>query len=72
MDLLLKRGRFLFFTGATLFFPGVVYLGLFMTFGNNTTIFTDVGFVMSGIFVIIGLPFLLLAGAVLFKNRRMI
>ena len=67
---LLKRGRSLFFIGAMLFFPGVVYLGLFVTYGNASSIFTEVGFAMSGIFILVGLPMLLLAGAVLFKNRR--
>ena len=72
MDLLLKRGRTLFFTGALLFFPGVVYLGLFITFGNDNFAFTEVGLFISAILVIVGLPLLLLAGAVLFKNRRMV
>ena len=71
MDLLLKRGRFLFFVGAILFFSGIVYLGLFITFGNSS-VFTNIGFGMSIIFTIIGLPLLLMAGAVLFKNRRII
>ena len=72
MDSLLKKGRFLFFIGTLLFFPGVVYLGTFITFGERYSVFTDIGLLMSGIFIIIGLPLLLLAGAVLFKNRRRI
>ena len=70
MDMLLKKGRFLFFTGALLFFPGVVYFGSFITLEKQFPVFTDVGLVMSAMFVIIGLPLLLLAGAVLFRNRR--
>jgi len=72
VDLLLQRGRLLFFTGAILFFPGIAYFGTFITFGDKYLVFTDIGLVMSAMFAIIGLPLLLLAGAVLFKNRRTI
>lgn len=72
MDLLLKRGKSLFSIGALLFFPGVIYLGIYLLSGNNNSVFTDIGLVVSGILIIIGLPLLLLAGAVLFKNRRTI
>ena len=72
MDLLLNRGRTLFFSGVLMFFPGVAYLGFFIAFGNDTSVFTEVGLFMSAILVIVGLPLLLLAGAVLFKNRRMV
>ena len=72
MDLLLKRGRFLFFLGVLLFFPGVAYFGLFVALGNDTSVFTNIGLGLSGLLVIVGLPLLLLAGAVLFKNRRTI
>lgn len=71
MDLLLKRGKFLFSIGVILFFSGITYIGLLTSFGNSS-VFTSVGFGMSVIFTIIGLPLLLMAGAVLFKNRRII
>ena len=72
MDVLLTRGKLLFIVGAILFFPGVAYFGTFITIGERYSIFTDVGLVMSGMFTIVGLPLLLLSGAVLFKNRRRI
>ena len=70
--MLLKRGKSLFFIGAILFFSGIVYLGVYLTFANDSSVFTNVGFGMAIIFSIVGLPLLLLAGAILFKNRRIV
>jgi len=66
----LQRGRFFFFVGALMFFSGVASIGILGTYGKTGSDYMGIGIAISGIGMMIGLPLLMLAGAILFKNRR--
>ena len=67
---MLQKGRYLFFTGAGMFFPGIILMGVIVTYGQKQSVEMGMGISISGILILVGLPLLMFAGAILFKNRR--
>ena len=67
----LRRGRSFFFVGLLMFFSGAITLGVLITYGTTGASYVGIGITISGIGMIFGLSLLMIACALLFRNRRM-
>ena len=54
-----------------MFFSGVITLGILITYGTTGASYMGIGIAISGIGMMLGLPMLMIAGALLFRNRRL-